>query len=387
MIGAEGRIVRRARGVWVGPLIAALGLLSACGTSGPLPMGDSGPPLGAVGAPCTTDADCLARLTCFVGATGARAWPGGYCSRDCTQEDCPTGSRCGEAYYDPATDTSHYQCLAECDRADGTTGGCRAGYFCMFDGVCHVGCSSDAECTTLDYDLGAPLSRPGSTCELATGRCTRGTSTGGDTGASCSTDADCLGPYGICQGGTCLRGNCDLGGAYACHAGQECVDFPITQFQSIAICTPDCTIGTDGLPGAPGPCRPSIDACVPAHQDYGDRATHAFCYPTPGAQRTGSTSATVGSPCSTDADCPNPLGYGFCSGGSCQVAPCMASELAGMDVCGAGARCVTTTVDPAIATRFLLRDAELGTCVRDCTSSPSACEAPTTCRADHTCGL
>jgi hypothetical protein len=368
--------------------MVALVLVSAtaCGASGPTGMGDSGPALGGVGAACAADTDCLPRLTCFTGAPGARPWPGGYCSRDCTMEDCPTGSRCGEAYYDPASDTTHYQCLADCDRVDGATGGCRDGYFCMYDGACHVGCSSNAQCESVDYDLGAPLSRPGSICEIASGRCERGSASGGDTGASCTTDADCRGPYGVCQGGTCLRGNCDLGGAYACSAGQECVAFGFTEFQSFAICAPDCTLGTDGLVGAPGPCR-AVDACVPARQDYGDHATHPFCYPTPGAQQAGSTTATVGSPCTSNDQCPNPLGFGFCSDGFCQIAPCDSAALGGMDVCGAGARCVVVHVDPTIATQFLIRDAELGTCFRDCTADASVCEAPTSCGPDHVCAL
>lgn len=78
---------------------------------------DSGPTLGAVGAACDSDLDCRSGLTCFSGAPDARPWPGGYCSRDCTEEDCPAGSTCGEAYYD-ASSEQHYQCLATCDRED-----------------------------------------------------------------------------------------------------------------------------------------------------------------------------------------------------------------------------------------------------------------------------
>jgi hypothetical protein len=345
---------------------------------------DAGPALGAIGAACTADADCQARLTCFTGAPGARPWPSGYCTRPCATEDCPTGSTCGEAYYDSTSNTEHYMCLATCNRASGSTGGCRGGYFCMLDGVCHVGCTSDAQCASVDYDLGAPRTRPGSTCEIASGRCIRGSATGGDTGAACTADADCRGPFGVCQNGRCLRSDCDLGGAYACSTGQECVSYIFDDLQSEPICALDCVIGTDGLAGHPGACGPG-EACVPAAQDYSGRATHSFCYPTTGAQMTGSTTARVGSPCSTSADCPDPLGYGFCSNGSCLVSLCGVPELASMNLCGAGARCVTTHYDPMTATRFNEHDAQLGVCFRDCTSGASACQAPTTCQADHTC--
>jgi hypothetical protein len=88
---------------------------------------------GAVGAACTTGADCLSG-SCQ--APSGAQWPGGYCTAPCQVNDdftdtCPSSALCvgvnGTGLYVGVEG----QCLALCD-AGGVTrfGVCRAGYRC-----------------------------------------------------------------------------------------------------------------------------------------------------------------------------------------------------------------------------------------------------------------
>lgn len=375
-VGIDGGLMRTS---WVASGISIAVFAWACGTPTSAPVPDGGS-LGAVGGACASDLDCRTGLTCFTGAPGARPWPSGYCTRACTMEDCPSGSRCGELYTDD-TGATHYSCLATCERDFASAGGCRPGYLCMYDGACHVGCSSDAQCESIDFDQGAPIMHPGSTCDVATGRCARGNLTGGaDVGEACTAETDCRGPSAFCNAGRCVRANCDLGGPFACSAGQECIGLRATDFQTLGFCALDCTFGTDGVPGSPGACAPS-DACLPAEADDADRATHAYCAPTAGAGMTGDATAHFGGACTTVADCPNPYGLAVCSGGVCQEPFCAAASIASFDLCGTGATCLTLDA-PDANDRYVVHGAPLGFCFADCTTDTD-CAGGFTCNTGH----
>jgi serine protease len=85
-------------------------------------------PLAAVGAEelqvgiaCATDGECPTG-ECVTG------WPGGYCTRECSTADCPTGTLCVE--FD-----SGFYCMDPCPNPGWGQDTCRSGYSCTDDGL------------------------------------------------------------------------------------------------------------------------------------------------------------------------------------------------------------------------------------------------------------
>jgi len=341
--------------------------------------GDASAPTPEIaGAPCVEDADCLAGLSCFKGPDGARPWPGGYCTRNCSSaSDCSGGSVCGLAYLDEA-DQRHDQCVAECTREAGSRGGCRQGYTCSRQGYCKIGCSSDDQCHTVDTDPGPPWYEPSARCELSSGRCVHGTVETAQDGDACDSNTDCRPPGGTCMLGVCITVNCDLGGAYACGAGQECIGFALGFDSWVSACANSCRPGVDGLGGTSPDdrCAPSF-LCAPPEADPSGRATQPYC----GLKGVGvgeSATATIGSPCTTEADCPLSLGYSMCADGTCVAQYCAAPSLAAQEICGPGTTCLAPEGDRANL-GFESVQLSLGFCLRDCSSDATVCEAPTSC--------
>ncbi|MFO0610136.1 MAG: MXAN_6577-like cysteine-rich protein [Polyangiales bacterium] len=170
------------------------------------------------GAPCGSNADCDPTApTCFPQAIG---WQGGYCTRQCTRDDCPAGSLC-------ISDGSANFCLRTCTAASG----CRAGYLCRSvggtDSVCYPSCTANpyALCGAATCNAATGICRfvcasngdctAGSTCNTASPRrCTCSASTdcgpgrtcltrygycGCNSDAACGPDALCDPTYGICR--------------------------------------------------------------------------------------------------------------------------------------------------------------------------------------------
>ena len=83
------------------------------------------------------------------------AWPGGYCSKNCSTTACPLGSTC------VGSDT--LLCLSSCTGPGAGQSTCRSSYVCYDDGsgkgVCLPRCASDPDCGT------------GGVCTTATGYC------------------------------------------------------------------------------------------------------------------------------------------------------------------------------------------------------------------------
>jgi hypothetical protein len=179
------------------------------------------PPAGSLGSACENDADCAPGGTCITGL------PGGYCSFDCADAECPEGGSCwdlGEA---------GSRCLLTC----GADRECRGaeGYICDADSTCYPG------------ESGGPAGM-------------------GDVGGPCEADADC-GAMGSCipemdadgatgfVGGYCLTLGCS--DAAPCAAGSSCYSIGNDQTACLATCS------------GPGDCRAGyacdpVGACLPA---------------------------------------------------------------------------------------------------------------------------
>jgi serine protease len=88
----------------------------------PLAPIDDTPTL-VVGSPCSSNSDCLDGGRCVTG------YPGGYCTRDCSTESCPAGSKC----YIVDSDTGEKACIASCSGPGAGQSNCRASYVCYDD--------------------------------------------------------------------------------------------------------------------------------------------------------------------------------------------------------------------------------------------------------------
>jgi len=92
-----------------------------------------------VGERCSSGADCGAGYVCNTGI------PGGYCTRSCESEACPSQSAC---YRFGSGESSSRYCMATCTPPGGGQGTCRAGVLCHQDasggGYCHANCNDMA---------------------------------------------------------------------------------------------------------------------------------------------------------------------------------------------------------------------------------------------------
>ena len=98
------------------------------------------PGTGAIGADCTTNANCRGGV-CIPHSTAPEAWAGGYCTSNCTvlpdlSDTCPDGTICTAARMGGAG-----VCLKLCDKGGllGTYGSCKLGYTCASLGDPRVG--------------------------------------------------------------------------------------------------------------------------------------------------------------------------------------------------------------------------------------------------------
>ena len=88
----------------------------------PLAPVDDTPSL-VVGSACGTDTDCPDGGRCVT------AYPGGYCTRDCQSQACPSGSKCYTV--DAASGTK--ACIATCTGPSQGQSTCRSSYVCYDD--------------------------------------------------------------------------------------------------------------------------------------------------------------------------------------------------------------------------------------------------------------
>lgn len=345
------------KAVWVARVFSAWLLVwGVPGCSAPPPTADAHvedsptTALQSIGGPCATDADCRAGLECFSGASEARVWPGGYCTRSCrTDDDCGGGARCGQAYRDGTGGVD--RCLAPCERIAGERGGCREGYACSYDGACTVGCTTDEQCISRDQDppAGRAPPSPGASCELSSGRCRTGANPGARHGDACTENSDCSPSAACFDAAGCLNTQCDLGGDRACPASAICYGIPTGWDLRLSLCVPRCVPGVDGR-NRDGDACPRDWACNP-----GDSAVPAlesgYCFPF-----FPHNAATSFGRCDSDDDCANPLGHSFCEQetGFCVARFCAAEAYRDVPelACPAGGVCVTpdpATFDPPLS--------------------------------------
>ncbi|MCK6573067.1 hypothetical protein L6V77_18450 [Myxococcota bacterium] len=186
--------------------------------------GESAPPAaGSLGAPCERDADCD-------GGVCITDLPGGYCSSDCENTDCPEGGSCWQL------GETAFRCLLNC--AD--DGACRAGegYVCDADDTCFPGGGGG----------------PAGAGEVG-GPCAADEDCGAD--GSCIPASDADGPTGFADG-YCIQLGCS--DASPCPAGSTCYDIGSDR----TACLADCSGNADCRDGYA--CDP-VGACLPACTD------------------------------------------------------------------------------------------------------------------------
>ncbi|MCG8555374.1 MAG: hypothetical protein MJD61_08820 [Proteobacteria bacterium] len=204
---------------------------------------DCDPPAGGVGLPCASAPDCSAfALECLPEAV--TGWPGGLCSRDCTQPgDCPPGSVCTEY-----PGFAKKRCLVHCDLCE------RPGY----------GCTSPGVCAPLGGDRGGLVGDP---CTLVT-----------DCARKNQKQTVCLRPpEANFKNGYCSQICSDALDPLDCPGGSRCQS---RRGSTPGLCARYCQSRSD--------CAPGYD-CWDA-----DRDGHKECWPGLGR---------IGDPCNEDGDC------------------------------------------------------------------------------------
>jgi hypothetical protein len=348
-------------------------------------------PAGAVGAACTSPAECRAGP-----APECLGMPEGYCSFAC---GAGGGDDCGGEAVCEGLDTHARYCLDGCLVRNGNDD-CRTGYRCAARpdidnidgeavGVCRPACARDGDCER------------GTRCETATGSCLA--PGGRAVGEPCLRAAECsgamclLGPGfrgGMCSArcgsaeapcpdrGVCVAVAaspfcalpCDPADPAACRADEGYRCRPLEA--GLAVCLPGCR--TDADCGAGTRCETASGDCVAAPagaplggacdtdadcergacaQDWPDGACTSPC-PCPADARVPCARAFAPgrcvAPCAADGDCR--AGY-LCQGGACQP-PCTTDADCGFDRCDAALGLCRTLAPPAATRTEVLTLAE-----------------------------
>jgi len=118
-------------------LVLGTGALEPAGTctpSGPVP--DTGPPKNATGLPCSLDGQCQGgRCVTQMQSLGSKiAFPGGYCSQDCSSSGTPCNAAT-EACLD-STDGNDTVIAQNCIKTCTSGGDCRSDYTCTPGNLC-----------------------------------------------------------------------------------------------------------------------------------------------------------------------------------------------------------------------------------------------------------
>ncbi len=349
-----------------GALITSLGIFSACEPS--IAPGKAAP--GEVGAPCTTETDCLSgSATCLSMGTD------GYCSSDCSslgQLGCAAGSIC-QQLSDQAV-----LCMDGCCSSDD----CRDGFrcerkpeldiyvdvaICPEPGICLLSCTSDASCPQ------------GQVCDVANGNCVPRVGVNSGVGAPCDAD-------GECNSGSCLStypgGYCTSGCGTqftACEPGSECY----TWGEATPTCMSRCEADAQCRPGYR--CEISAEQqdgtsvrgfCVPRCDAFGRCPDGQSCDPATGSCQDGSpTAGPIGAFC---------VAAGNCLSGMCETTwpngSCTASCTAGT-ACPDGSVCDDGRCLSACATA---NDCRFGYVCLDGGCQPG-CKADVDCDGEQVC--
>jgi len=233
-------------------------------------------------------------------------------------------------------------CRERCTPSLTGTGCPRAGYTCDLEsGSCMEACTGDDQCQIivrdadgdgrLDYfDRGED--HP-AYCDSVTGRCRTPGTPGARIGDDCLDDPDCeddgtcLRPPGAARG-VCARLGCRAPG-FSCPSGTHC---DVRNAGSASACLLGCEVGAeDGTPAMLGrggghPACGAGLACVWDGSTERGQPLSGSC--TPGVYNDVST-ANIGAPCASSAECYSPFGLGTCLFGNvgigtgiCSVTSC-----------------------------------------------------------------
>ncbi|MBS2029580.1 MAG: hypothetical protein JST54_16880 [Deltaproteobacteria bacterium] len=219
------------------------------------------------GAACTSNAPCGSDGYCQLSS----AWPGGYCTGDCSANaSICLGGEC-------VSYTTGQFCMQSCPSIRGGQSTCRSGYVCDFwydstGGVASTGIC-DTNCATYPCATGY-------TCN-AQGYCDPTPLGSGVPGTACTSDAQCTDADAFCAtpffpdgggdgwpNGYCLA-DCDFAPAGACGPTGTCASFG-----TFALCQQACN--------SPGGGRSSCHLgylCWPYDYVDGGLATNGICQP------------------------------------------------------------------------------------------------------------
>jgi hypothetical protein len=288
------------------------------------------------GQTCTTSGTCMMQMTtgngglcspctggsqCTMGACIRYPDGMGYCGTTCSSNgDCGANGMCVQVS----------GIGGQCIRIAGSTPSCA--------GATSTGCHQDSDCAS------------GQRCNVATGACVAGSTSGGGLGAPCTQGSDCA--SSTCLAGSCSS-TCDWLTPTSCGTGFYCNGQATGTCTGTGLCEPGnagsgapgsaCHANTDcaGLFCAEGVCtRP----CVP-----GGAATSC---PVGYACQVGSTASCgscqitgqLGDECSIGTDCASRI----CVGGACSETcdPTSATSCPAMFTCmpqGSSGACVSST--------------------------------------------
>lgn len=333
---------------------------------------------------------------------------------ECSPEDeAACQEQCGVCT--PFFSNAHV-CLRQCEPNGTDNSVCRDGYECgLFDGVCDLGCVSNADCriSRPDTDNNGviepwdPETQTGdhlvydtnsqAFCNTETYRCEHPGAPGAVAGIACEQDEQCE-ANGRCideetfgyPGGYCSKFGCDI-------EGNECAGTTSTCQErgfGIPLCAEACKVGSDiDASASSGGCRDGY-TCWWNGVDDETAATNGACIP---GTFTDVTENNVGSPCFSDAECYSPLGLGYCDPDfGCSILECDAPGLPA-EFCGESNACVQIFSDTAacIAGCTSASECSFGDACVDADDDPLTpggfcfpnCFADAECREGQTCDL
>lgn len=221
-------------------------------------------------------------------------------------------------------------CMKGCQPEADTNSACRPGYECsMFAFVCSPGCTSEDECRTyLVDDQWVYNTNSAASCGEETFRCEHPGKDGAEAGDPCTFDDDCE-PNGVClqgPGGYCSKIGCDI-------PGNECAGEAVCGF---GLCLEACVVGSDDMTDPVD----NTQGCRDGYTCYwgrGDNDPSGYCDE---GVFNDVTDNNIGDPCTDDAECYSPFGYGECDPDfGCTVGECGAPGVPA-DICGDEATCV-----------------------------------------------
>jgi hypothetical protein len=305
---------------------------------------------------CNTGLECIPEQAASIGGPGdpiMNYLPGAidaplFVDNYCTLPVAATETGCDpDACFAECGFCSQGICMKACQPELDTNSACRPWYECdLLDFVCFPGCTSDDECRVYRLDDGLVYNTSSAAvCNQETYRCEHPGTPGFEAGDPCEFDDDCE-ANGIClrgPDGYCSKLGCDI-------AGNECEGDGVCGF---GLCLGACIVGSDETTEYEN----NTQGCRGGYTCYwgrGDGDPSGVC--DVGVFNGITDINTIGAPCSSDAECYSPFGYGGCDPDfGCTVNECGALGVPD-DICG----------DEAICVDFIALGIDRFACLRTC---------------------